>query len=316
MKRILVIGGTGDQGHPLLLELMDKGFTPVVVVRTMKAFEGTQFSALEKVVADIEDVDQLTRAAKTAEATVAHLPFVFDREKAALFGNNLASAAKAAGHQRIVFNTSCYVHDEEIGVSAHEGRLDIEAAIINSGLPYTIFEPKVFMDNITRSWCKPSVATRDIFAYPCAPTLKINWISLQDVAAFMVASLTHPDVPSGRYAIGGPEALLGDEVAARLSKAAGRTITFKSLTPDQFASAMSMLVTGNPDVEPNSMYDRIASFYRFYNNQPTSPLTVDAAAVAKTFGVVLTPVEVWAKQHDWSDPTDPALKIRMAGIAA
>jgi uncharacterized protein YbjT (DUF2867 family) len=61
----------------------------------------------------------------------------------------------------------------------------------------------------------------------------------------MVEALTRDDIPSARYAIGGPEALVGDEVAERLSKVMGSTITFNSLTPDEFASGMSLLVTGS-----------------------------------------------------------------------
>ena len=120
------------------------------------------------------------------DGIAANLPFTFDREEAQNFGANVAAAAKAASVKKVVFNTSCYVHDTDIGISAHDGRRDIENAIIESGVRYAIFEPKVFMDNITRVWCKPSIVTNNIFGYPAGPTLKVSWICLDDVAAFMV----------------------------------------------------------------------------------------------------------------------------------
>ena len=98
----------------------------------------------------------------------------------------------------------------------------------------------------------------------------------------MVEALARDDLPNGRYPIGGPEALVGDEVAARLSNIAGRPITFKSLSPDEFASAMSLLITGSADVEPLSIYDGMASFYRFYNSRPTSPLIADRQAMERS----------------------------------
>ena len=61
----------------------------------------------------------------------------------------------------------------------------------------------------------------------------------------MVEALTRHDIPSARYAIGGPEALVGEEVAERLSRVMGRPVTFNSLTSDEFASGMSLLVTGS-----------------------------------------------------------------------
>jgi hypothetical protein len=109
--------------------------------------------------------------------------------------------------------------------------------------------------------------------------------------------------------------LLGDQVAERLSKVAGKAITFNSLTPDQFASGMSLLVTGSAQVEPLSIYDRMAGFYRFYNQQDASPLIADNDAINNIFRHRPASLTQWAEQQDWTDPTDPALKVRMAGMA-
>jgi len=315
MERILVLGATGDQGHPLIDRIMAAGMTPVAAVRAQTAFAGTRYADVEKIITDIADEGSLTSAARQVDAIAAHLPFEFDRTLAARYGANIAAAAKATHLKKIVFNTSCYVHDSDIDLSAHDGRRDIEAAIINSGVPYAIFEPKVFMDNIIRSWCKPGIVERGVFAYPAGPDLKSNFLCLDDVAAFMVAALNKPEI-NGRFAIGGPETLTGADVAKTLSGVANKPITFQSLTPDAFASAMSLLVTGNPEVEPASIYDRMASFYRWYNAQPQSPLVIDPAPVAQRFGVTLTPLAQWAKRQDWTDPSDPALATRMAGLSA
>ena len=44
MTRVLVLGATGDQGHPLLTRLMDAGFTPVAALRNPDALQGTEFA--------------------------------------------------------------------------------------------------------------------------------------------------------------------------------------------------------------------------------------------------------------------------------
>ena len=312
MKRILVLGATGDQGHPLLTRLMAAGMTPVAALRNTGALKGTEFTDVETVEADLYDEQSMVAAADGMDGIAAHLPFVFDRDLAKQLGANIAAAARENGVGKIVFNTSCYVADHNVDNPAHDGRRDIEAAIAGSGSEYVIFEPKVFMDNMIRSWSKPSIVNKGIFAYPAGVDLKVSWICLDDVAAFMVAALQR-DVPSGRYAIGGPEALVGNEVAEQLSKAAGKDITFKSLSPDEFASAMSLLVTGNAKVEPLSIYDGMASFYRYYNGQPVSPLVAEMDEMEKLFGVRPTPLSEWAARQDWTDPTDPALAVRMAG---
>ncbi len=293
--------------------MSDTEFRVVAALRNPAALANTEFGDVETIAAELGDLASMTQAAQGMDAILANLPFTFDRDEARLFGANLATAARTAGVQKIVFNTSCYVHTDDIGVDGHDGRRDIEAALIDGGAPYVIFEPMVFMDNMTRVWCKPSIVNNNVFAYPAGPSLKVSWICLEDVAAFMVEALKQPDAPSGRYKIGGPEALTGFEIAQRLSVVTGRPVEFKSLTPAEFASAMSLLVTGSADVEPESIYERMAEFYRWYNSQPTSPLTVDLEPILKRFPITPTPFSEWAQRHDWTDPSDPALAIRMAG---
>ncbi|MCX2980780.1 NAD-dependent epimerase/dehydratase family protein [Halieaceae bacterium IMCC14734] len=315
MTRILVLGATGDQGHPLITRLLDAGLTPVAALRNPDALQGTEFANVETVQADLYDAQSMINAAQDTDAIAANLPFVFDREKAKTLGNNIAAAAKENGVKKIVFNTSCFVADKDNDNPAHDGRRDIEQAIINSGTPYAIFEPKVFMDNMIRGWNKPPIVNQGVFAYPAKPDLLISWICLDDVAAYMVEALTRDDIPSDRYAIGGPEALLGDQVAERLSKVMGKKITFNSLTPDEFASGMSLLVTGSAQVEPLSIYDGMAGFYRFYNVQAASPLIADNDKINRIFSHRPASLEQWAERQDWTDPTDPALRVRMAGVA-
>lgn len=313
MKRILVLGATGDQGHPLLSRLLAAGLTPVAALRNPTALVKTEFASVETVEADLYDQPSMIAAAKGMDAIVAHLPFVFDLELAGKLGDNIAAAAMANGVKKIVFNTSCYVAEADNGDPAHDGRRYIEKMIIESGCDYAIFEPKVFMDNMIRSWNKPSIVSKGIFAYPAKPDLEISWICLDDVAAFMVEAVVRDDLPNARFSIGGPEALVGDEVAERLSTVARKPISFKSLSPNEFASAMSLLVTGSAEVKPLSIYDGMARFYRFYNSQPISPLIADTEAMARTFRHRPVSLEEWAARQDWTDPRDPALAIRYAG---
>lgn len=314
MTRVLVLGATGDQGHPLITRLLEAGLTPVAALRNPNAFQGTEFAHVEVVEADLFDEQSLIAAAEGVEAIAAHLPFVFDQQAAAKLGRHIAAATVQNNVKKVVFNTSCFVAEQDNGNPAHDGRRAIEQAIMNSGAAFALFEPKVFMDNLIRGWNKPAIVKQGIFAYPAKPDLRISWICLDDVAAYMVEALTRDDIPSARYAIGGPEALVGDEVAERLSKVIGRRITFNSLTPDEFASDMSLLVTGSATVEPHSIYDGMASFYRFYNEQPVSPLIADNARTDNVFNWRPVSFEQWAQRQDWTDASDPALRIRMAGL--
>ncbi len=300
IRKVLVLGASADQGLPLLERLLAEGFQPTAGARRSDALKDTPFAALPVVHADIEDEESLARAMDGQDALAMHLPFQFDRARAAGYGARIGAAARRAGLGKIVFNTSCFVADRDLDLSAHDGRRDIERSIAESGADYVIVRPVVFMDNMIRVWSKPSIVNNSIFAYPAAETLRVNWICLPDVAAYMTAALARDELKAERVLVGGPETLVGAEVAERLSRAAGRTIRFQSLTPDEFASKMSLLVTGSPDVKPHSMYDRMAQFYRWYNAQPTSPLVVDMAASLAKLPITPTPLEDWARRQDWT----------------
>jgi uncharacterized protein YbjT (DUF2867 family) len=298
-ERILVFGATGDQGHSLVTRLLAGGYRVRAATRNPAEFPLDRYPGVEPVAADFADAESLAHAAAGADAIVMHLPFTFDRGYAVTMGRGIATAARRAGCKRIVFHTSCVVMDEDLGLSAHDGRRDIERELLQSGARCIFIRSAVFMDNIQRVWAKPSVVKHGIFAYACKPDLQISWVAQDDIAAYMIAAYEHPN-PKPTYLVGGPEVLVGDQMAARLSSAIGRPISFKSLHPDEFASGMSMLVTGSPVFEQGSMWDRIAEFYRWYNAQAVSPLAVDLRPVLEDLAVRPTPALVWAREQDWT----------------
>lgn len=302
ITKVCVLGAPADQGQPLVAALLRAGYTVTAGVRRPDAMAGTPFPDLPTVHADITDPGAMATAFAGQDAAAFHLPFEFDRARAASFGAAIAAGAKAAGLRKIVFNTACFVADHDLDLSAHDGRRDIEAALAATGIPCVFIEPTVFMDNQYRAWTRPLIMREGVFAYPAKPDLKISWVCLEDVAAAMTASLGTDAADGLHVPLGGPEALTGAEVAANLSQALGKPVRFQSLLPEEFAARMSELVTGSREVQPLSIYDGMARFYAFYNAQPTSPLVVDPAKVERLLGITLTPHLEWARSKDWHAP--------------
>ena len=304
ISKVIVLGATGDQGLPLMDRLMAADYQVTAAARRPDAFRGTRFASVGVVSAELGDEDGLARAFEGQDALAMHLPFEFDRARASGFGERIAAAAKRAGIGKIVFHTSCYVADHDLGLSAHDGRRDIENHIEASGIPFVVIRSAVFMDNMIRVWTKPAIVDRGVFAYPAGESLRISWICLDDVAGYMVRALDNDDLKADRVLVGGPEALTGGEVAERLTAAVGRPVRFESLSPDEYASKMSLLVTGSAEVQPHSMYDRMAQFYRWYNAQPVSPLAVDLAPALARLPIEPTTLARWAAGKDWTTSVD------------
>ena len=299
IKSVVVLGPSADQGVPLISAVLEAGFTPIAAARRMDAMESTPFSEIKTVFADLNDQSSLEKAFAGHDALAMHLPFEHNREKAASFGKNIASAAKVTGLKKIVFNTSCYVADHDLEISAHDGRRDIKQAIVDSGVNHVFIEPVVFMNNMVAPWCKPSIVNHNLFAYPASETLKISFVSLTDVGRLMVAALKTDKVDRTRVRVGGPKAMTGFEVAETLSKVSGKTISFNSLSPNEFAENISELVTGSREIPEGSVYNGMARFYSFYNEQEKSPLEIDPSSFLSKLPVKLTSFEDWALGYEW-----------------
>jgi|TARA_B110000305_G_scaffold24460_1_gene22351 NAD(P)H dehydrogenase (quinone) len=299
VNKILVYGATGDQGLPLIDELLKNGYKVRAASRNPDDFNAYNPSDVEAVKADLFDIESLRNVSKDIDGIAMNLPFVFDKEIAKTWGENITKAGSDEGVKKIVFNTSCYVAPNDNGLAAHDGRRAIEKAMEESGMEYVVIRSMVFMDNLTRFWSKPSITNNNIFAYPCSSELKISWVCLEDVAKFMVASLSSSSMKADKIYVGGPEILLGKDVAEKFSKVLGREIIFKSLEPQNFAGAMSKLVTGSEIYEDQSIYGGMAAFYSWYNQQNPSPLAVDMNLLYKSLNVNPTYFEDWIKKHNW-----------------
>lgn len=299
INNVVVLGASADQGVPLISALSEAGLTPTAAARRLEAMKATPFPDTQTVFADLNDQASLERAFEGQDALAMHLPFEHNRDKAASYGKNIAGAAKAAGLKKIVFNTSCYVADHDLEISAHDGRRDIKQAIVDSGVNHVFIEPVVFMNNMVAPWCKPSIVNHNLFAYPASKTLKISFISLTDVGRLMVAALKTDKVDGMRVRVGGPKPMTGFEVAEILSKVSGKQISFNSLSPNEFAANISELVTGSREIPDGSVYNGMARFYRFYNDQETSPLAIDPSSFLDKLPVELTSFEDWASAYEW-----------------
>ena len=300
IETVVVLGPSSDQGLPLVKAITDAGLTPVAAVRRLDAMASTPFADIESVHADLMDAETLKRAFAVRDAAAFSLPFTFDYDVAAQFGRNIAEAAKAAKLKKVVFNTSCFVADRDLGLTAHDGRREIERAIAASGVNYVFIEPVVFMNNISSPWSKPGILRTKMFTYPASETLKISWISLEDVSRIMVAALQNDAADRQHVPVGGPEALTGFDIAKTLSSAAGFPIKFDSIHPNEFAANMSEKVTGSREIPPGSVYEGMAAFYAYYNDQPVSPLIVDPKTITDLLPVKLTSFKDWSAAQDWS----------------
>ncbi len=304
--KVLVLGATGDQGRAQVEAALAQGHQVRVAVRDPERAAnllppGIEVARVELGAADAGE-EALARAAEGCEAILANYPSSSFNDGRWLVGAAAAAgrAATRAGVGIIIFNTSLPQRERLMGFAAHDVRYRMRLALMEAGVPVVTLAPVVFMDNLLRGWAFPAIADEDCFRYAHRPELEVAWICQADVASLMLAAAVRPQLAGSVFRIGGPETLRGAEVARRLSAAAGRPIRFESQSVEAFCEAMRPQVQRHEPAEAAHLLEELGRIYRWYNEGPERPFSVDMAPVLEQLPVTLTPFADWAGRQLWS----------------
>ena len=300
MRLVTVFSASGRQGLAQVRQLARAGFRARAVSRRPDPFLGEEMPNAEIVSADLDDEESLRAAMEGAEAAFYTHPLIQFVDPVARV-RRLAEAAKAAGVKRVVMNTSLGTSDEPTGDLAYDSIKAQEDALADSGAPYTVVRPVLFMDNLLTNWALPSIVNDGAYVYPHRPDLAANWISLDDVARYMIAVLDRPDLLGKRIALGGPERLVPTQVAEILGEALGKPVVYKQSQPTEFGKALTAAFGETiPPEHRAATAERFADFYTFTNRAPHKPFEVDIPALNALIPLETETLAQWAKRQDWS----------------
>jgi len=143
----------------------------------------------------------------------------------------LIQEAKRRGLKKVVLMTAMGANAVE---TAPFRRAEIE--LEKSGLNYNIVRPNWFMQNFQTFWIHGIRGQGKIFLP--AGAAKTSFIDAKDIAAVIAKLLTTSEFDNRDFDITGPEALDHAQVAAALSRAAGREISYAEISVDEFRQGL------------------------------------------------------------------------------
>lgn len=307
MAIITVIGASGRQGMAQVSQALKAGYKVRAISRQSDPFAGAKIDGVEDVEVrpmDLYDPETFKPALEGSDYIFYTHPLQARADRAVLIGD-LGKAGAELGVKRLVWNTSSWIPDKPGDPFTYGENTKGINALWRSGCPGTVFGSVLFMDNLLTNWARPFIVNEDRYVYPHGPHLEANWISLDDVAKFMLASLERPDMEGAWLNIGGPERLKGPQVAQYLSEALKKKIAYDPCTPQEFGD---YLVGAAGDGMPEEMREEfsagIAAFYEYNNTAPTKPFEVDMEHVMERFPELdgkLEDLGTWTKRQDWGE---------------
>jgi NAD(P)H dehydrogenase (quinone) len=291
--KILVHGANSAQGIPVVSRLLREGYQVRVFVRNREKAQSLYPENVEIATGTLGDQDSLKRAHEGIDRVFLVLPLEYRFDVATTQGYNAINAARDAGVELLVFNTSTSIPDQATDAAAFEIKRNLEQHLYQSGVPYIILRPPVYMDNFAAPWSISSIVHQNVVAYPLPPETRVPWISLDDAAAFAVAALQRSEVSGSTFDIGGPEAVSGQEIAARFTKVLNRPFTYQQIPINAFEQGLNQAFG-----EPTGT--EIAKIYRWRATYPEDAVTNVSAVLAK-LPVKLTTFEQWIQGVKWAE---------------
>lgn len=251
---ILITGATGSNGAELVKLLASRGVPLRAMVRSTGAAKGiAALPGVELALGDLDDPASVGRALEGIEKAFLLTPST-DRAEAQQLA--FLDAARRTGVRHIV-KLSQYAADEASPVRFLRYHAAAERAAVESGMAWTFLRPNLFMQGLL-GFSQSIKGAGKFFA--AAGDARVSVVDVRDNAAAAAAALTEPGHEGRTYDLTGPEALTHAEMAARLSEAAGRAITFIDIPPDAMLKAL--LSMGMPPWQADGLIEDYAHYRR------------------------------------------------------
>jgi NAD(P)H dehydrogenase (quinone) len=223
---ILVTGAAGKTGRSVISALAQRGAAVRAYVRRAGQIAMVQAAGADTVViGDLQDAHTLQQAVQGVRALYHICPNMHPDEVA--IGRRVIDAALAAGVEHFVYHS--VLHPQTATMPHHWNKLQVEEALFESRLPFTILQPTAYMQNLLASWEKIRTEGRYVVPYPAET--RIALVDLADVADVAAMVLTQPAQHLGAiYELVGTAPLTQREVAATLAAGLGQPVTVDALT--------------------------------------------------------------------------------------
>jgi uncharacterized protein YbjT (DUF2867 family) len=235
MTKILVLGGTGLLGRPVVHRLHADGFQVRLLARAPERASEVLGQPFEIVAGDVTDVESLGSAIKGCDGVHISVGGAVDQ----LSAENVARLAPDLDIERITYVSGSTVFPQNSWFPMVAQKLAAENAIRGCGVPYTIFCPTWPMEQLPRF-----VRGGGASIIADQPTT-FSWFTADDLAHMVSVSYQRGEAANKRFFVHGPEKLSMEAALTRYCSVLHPEITDISIMPIETARSVAVS-TNNP----------------------------------------------------------------------
>src|SRR5215472_16794042 len=285
---ILVTGATGNTGRAIVDALVERGAPVRAMVRT-EADRGRLPAGVEVVVADFNEMAAIEAALDGAERAYLVTP---SSEQAEAQQKRFAELAAKAGTRHLVV-LSQLGSEEQSPVRFLRYHAAVEQHIRDLGIGYTFLRPNLFFQG--QLMFAGSISAEGKFFAPIGDAT-VSAVDVRDIAAVAAVALTEAGHEGATYTLTGPEAITHAQIAAALTAALGRTVSFIDVPPEAFAGSIRQLL-------PPWQVDGLLEDYAHYRRGEAAAVS---SAIAEITGTAPRSIEQFARDYAAAFAADPS----------
>jgi uncharacterized protein YbjT (DUF2867 family) len=229
---IVMIGASGQIGTPTIRHLVRKG--EKIRALTSNAVSAERLRAGGVAETEVGDFrrDEDVRRVIDGATTVFHVCPRFTEDEPEI-GKRVIHAARACGVAHFVYIS--VFHPQLQRLVHHWRKLQVEEMVIESGIPFNIIQPSIFMQNINTGFQASWQTIRDegMYAVPFSPDRKIRLLDTEDLGEAIANVLTDARLRGATFELGGPDSLTLAEMAGILSEELRRPVKVVALNESE-----------------------------------------------------------------------------------
>jgi uncharacterized protein YbjT (DUF2867 family) len=264
---ILVTGATGNTGRAIVDALIERGAPLRAMVRA-DADRAKLPPQVEVVLADFDDSAAVEAALDGADRAYLVTP---SSEQAEEQQKRFAElAAKAGTRHLVVLSQLGAQEDSPDRFLQYHG--SVEQHVRDLGIGYTFLRPNLYFQGLLMF--AGSIAAEGTFYAPIG-NATVSAVDVRDIASVAAVALTESGHAGATYTLTGPEAITHAQIAAALTAALGRTVTFTDVPPGAFAESIQKLL-------PPWQVDGLLEDYAHYRRGEAAAVSPDVEEVTGT----------------------------------